>query len=61
MCHDHKFIFQAFHLDHEVKNYPMKERTTKEMEDLHRVQQMRKIEKADCTVSDPSAQFVVYV
>lgn len=40
---------KAFHLDHEVKNYPMKERTTKEMEDLHRVQQMRKIEKADCT------------
>ncbi|KAM3862960.1 cilia- and flagella-associated protein 43-like [Diretmus argenteus] len=38
---------KAFHSEHEVKNYPMKERSEKELEDLLRVQTMRKIEQAD--------------
>ncbi|XP_023698358.2 cilia- and flagella-associated protein 43 isoform X1 [Paramormyrops kingsleyae] len=38
---------KAFHSDHEVKNYPMKERTQKELEDLRRVQCMRAIEQAE--------------
>ncbi|XP_026164299.1 cilia- and flagella-associated protein 43 isoform X5 [Mastacembelus armatus] len=42
---------KAFHSKHEVKNYPLKERTEKEVEDLHRVQNMRKLEKAACHVS----------
>ncbi|XP_070772213.1 cilia- and flagella-associated protein 43 [Enoplosus armatus] len=42
---------KAFHSDHEVKNYPLKERTEKEEEDLRRVQNMRKFEKAACTQS----------
>ncbi|XP_076829896.1 cilia- and flagella-associated protein 43 isoform X2 [Brachyhypopomus gauderio] len=36
---------KAFHTEHEVKNYPMKERTAKELEDLHRVETIRKIEQ----------------
>ncbi|XP_042358212.1 cilia- and flagella-associated protein 43 [Plectropomus leopardus] len=42
---------KAFHSEHEVKNYPLKERTEKEVEDLRRVQNMRKIEEAACTQS----------
>ncbi|XP_045926905.1 cilia- and flagella-associated protein 43 isoform X2 [Micropterus dolomieu] len=42
---------KAFHSEHEVKNYPLKERTEKDMEDLRRVQNMRKLEKAACTSS----------
>ncbi|XP_029926952.1 cilia- and flagella-associated protein 43 [Myripristis murdjan] len=37
---------RAFYSDHKVKNYPMRERTEKELEELLRVQNMRKIEKA---------------
>ena len=44
-------VSQAFHSDHEVKNYPMKERTQKELEELERVQCIRKIENTDCNVS----------
>ncbi|XP_038127693.1 cilia- and flagella-associated protein 43-like [Cyprinodon tularosa] len=36
----------AFHSEMEVKNYPLKERTEKELEDLHRVQNIRKNEMA---------------
>ncbi|XP_049456039.1 cilia- and flagella-associated protein 43 isoform X1 [Epinephelus fuscoguttatus] len=42
---------KAFHSDHEVKNYPLKERTGKELEDLRRVQNTRKTEEAACTQS----------
>ncbi|XP_018552334.1 LOW QUALITY PROTEIN: cilia- and flagella-associated protein 43 [Lates calcarifer] len=42
---------KAFHSEHEVKNYPLKERTEKEVEELRRVQNMRKFEKAACTQS----------
>ncbi|KAJ0067028.1 hypothetical protein NL108_007826, partial [Boleophthalmus pectinirostris] len=42
---------KGFHSDYEVKNYPLKERTKQELEDLRCVEQMRKIEKAQCTVS----------
>ncbi|XP_055758385.1 cilia- and flagella-associated protein 43 isoform X1 [Salvelinus fontinalis] len=38
---------KAFHTEHEVKNYPMKERTQQELDELHRVESMRKIERAD--------------
>ncbi|XP_062319806.1 cilia- and flagella-associated protein 43 [Osmerus eperlanus] len=41
---------KAFHSDHEVKNYPMKERTQKELEELERVQCIRKIENTDCNL-----------
>lgn len=50
------FCTQAFHSEHEVKNYPLKERTQKEMEELHRVQTMRKFEMAACTVSNTGPQ-----
>ncbi|XP_035519235.1 cilia- and flagella-associated protein 43 [Morone saxatilis] len=43
---------KAFHSEHEVKNYPLKERTEKEVEDLRRVQNMRKFEMAACTQSN---------
>ncbi|XP_037639094.1 cilia- and flagella-associated protein 43 isoform X1 [Sebastes umbrosus] len=42
---------KAFHSEHEVKNYPLKDRTEKEVEDLCRVQNMRKLEMAACTQS----------
>ncbi|KAK2824393.1 hypothetical protein Q5P01_021568 [Channa striata] len=37
---------KAFHSEQEVKNYTLKERSEKEVDDLHRVQTIRKIEKA---------------
>ncbi|XP_047190802.1 cilia- and flagella-associated protein 43 isoform X3 [Scophthalmus maximus] len=40
---------KGFHCEHEVKNYPLKERTEKEVEELQRVQNMRKIEMAAST------------
>ncbi|XP_073337399.1 cilia- and flagella-associated protein 43 [Pagrus major] len=43
---------KAFHSEHEVKNYPLKEQTEKEVEDLRRVQKMRKLEEAACTQSN---------
>ncbi|KAK9541448.1 hypothetical protein VZT92_001490 [Zoarces viviparus] len=42
---------KAFYSEQQVRNYPLKERTDKEVEDLHRVQNMRKIEMAACTQS----------
>ncbi|XP_029106891.1 cilia- and flagella-associated protein 43 isoform X2 [Scleropages formosus] len=41
---------KAFHSDHEVMNYPMKERTEKELENLQRVQRMRAIEQMDHSI-----------
>nr|XP_015203067.1 PREDICTED: cilia- and flagella-associated protein 43 [Lepisosteus oculatus] len=41
---------KAFHTEHEVKNYPMKERTPKEVEELERVLCLRKIEQADLSI-----------
>ncbi|KAM4607453.1 cilia- and flagella-associated protein 43 [Polymixia lowei] len=41
---------KAFHSEHEVKNYPMKERTEKELGDCLRVQSIRKIEKTDSII-----------
>ncbi|XP_051508041.1 cilia- and flagella-associated protein 43 [Myxocyprinus asiaticus] len=38
---------KAFHSEYEVKNYPMKERTEKELEELCRIETMRQIEQAD--------------
>uniref|UniRef100_UPI003AAA87D7 cilia- and flagella-associated protein 43 n=1 Tax=Centroberyx gerrardi TaxID=166262 RepID=UPI003AAA87D7 len=38
---------KAFQSEHEVKNYPMRERTEKELEELLRVQSLRKTEEAD--------------
>ncbi|XP_059215696.1 cilia- and flagella-associated protein 43 isoform X2 [Centropristis striata] len=43
---------KAFHSEHEVKNYPLKEKTEKEVEELCKIQNMRKFEKAACTQSD---------
>ncbi|XP_043110587.1 cilia- and flagella-associated protein 43 [Puntigrus tetrazona] len=36
---------KAFHSENEVKNYPMKERTEKELEELQRIETMRQIEQ----------------
>ncbi|XP_063047759.1 cilia- and flagella-associated protein 43 isoform X2 [Engraulis encrasicolus] len=38
---------KAFHSSYEVKNYPMRDRTQKELEELQRVENIRKIELAD--------------
>ncbi|XP_072534295.1 cilia- and flagella-associated protein 43 isoform X2 [Salminus brasiliensis] len=38
---------KAFHTEYEVKNYPMKERTAKELEELHRVETIRQIEQSN--------------
>ncbi|XP_068597731.1 cilia- and flagella-associated protein 43 [Brachionichthys hirsutus] len=43
---------KGFHSEQEVKNYPLKQRTKKEMDNLHQVEKIRKIEKAAC-MSDP--------
>ncbi|KAK7904789.1 hypothetical protein WMY93_017396 [Mugilogobius chulae] len=48
----------AFHSDHEVKNYPLKERTKLELDDLRRVEEMGKIEKAQCTNREQESQRV---
>nr|XP_040034407.1 cilia- and flagella-associated protein 43 isoform X2 [Gasterosteus aculeatus aculeatus] len=42
---------KAFHSEQQVKNYPLKEQTDKEVEDLRRVHNMRNIEKAASTQS----------
>ncbi|XP_031694958.1 cilia- and flagella-associated protein 43 [Anarrhichthys ocellatus] len=53
-CWDSKTVkgkaTKAFYSKQQVRNYPLKERTDKEVEDLHRVQNMRKIEMAACTL-----------
>ncbi|KAK3573510.1 hypothetical protein QTP86_026032 [Hemibagrus guttatus] len=38
---------KAFHSGCEVENFPMKERTAEELEELHRVEAIREMEKAD--------------
>ncbi|KAM9804149.1 LOW QUALITY PROTEIN: cilia- and flagella-associated protein 43 [Neosynchiropus ocellatus] len=38
---------RAFHSDHEVKNFPLTERTTKQLEDLRRAEHVRMLEKAE--------------
>ncbi|KAL4625031.1 cilia- and flagella-associated protein 43 [Arapaima gigas] len=43
---------KAFHSDHKVMNYPMRERTQKELEDLQRVQRIRAIEQADRSIQN---------
>ncbi|XP_056617541.1 LOW QUALITY PROTEIN: cilia- and flagella-associated protein 43 [Triplophysa dalaica] len=43
---------KAFHSNYEVKNYPMKERTEEELNELHRVETMRQIEQADSQLQD---------
>lgn len=45
------FLSQAFHSEPIVQNYPLHERTQNELEDLRRVQNMRKLDEAECTVS----------
>ncbi|XP_069394770.1 cilia- and flagella-associated protein 43 isoform X2 [Paralichthys olivaceus] len=40
---------KSFHSEHEVKNYPLEERSEKEVEELRRVENIRKIEMAACT------------
>ncbi|XP_042289784.1 cilia- and flagella-associated protein 43 isoform X1 [Thunnus maccoyii] len=47
---------KAFHSEHEVKNYLLKERSEKELEDLHRVEIMRTMEKAACTLQQISPE-----
>ncbi|CAM9346974.1 unnamed protein product, partial [Lampetra planeri] len=42
---------KAFYSDREVRNYPMRERTERELEDLRRVENIRVLEKAVCAVS----------
>ncbi|XP_078480939.1 cilia- and flagella-associated protein 43-like, partial [Lampetra planeri] len=39
---------KAFYSDREVRNYPMRERTERELEDLRRVENIRVLEKAVC-------------
>ncbi|XP_023144342.2 cilia- and flagella-associated protein 43 isoform X1 [Amphiprion ocellaris] len=41
---------KAFHSEIEVQNFPLKEHTEKELEDLRRVENIRKLEKAACTL-----------
>nr|XP_019944828.1 PREDICTED: cilia- and flagella-associated protein 43 [Paralichthys olivaceus] len=43
---------KSFHSEHEVKNYPLEERSEKEVEELRRVENIRKIEMAACTQCD---------
>ncbi|XP_062257078.1 cilia- and flagella-associated protein 43 isoform X2 [Platichthys flesus] len=42
---------KAFHSEQEVKNYPLKERTEKEVKELRKVENIRKIEMAACNKS----------
>ncbi|KFP30841.1 WD repeat-containing protein 96, partial [Colius striatus] len=41
---------KCFHMAHEVKNYPLKERSQEELETLEKVLQLKKIETADLKV-----------
>ncbi|XP_051815918.1 cilia- and flagella-associated protein 43 isoform X3 [Acanthochromis polyacanthus] len=41
---------KAFHSEIEVQNFPLKEYTEKELENLRRVENIRKLEKAACTL-----------
>ncbi|XP_697139.4 cilia- and flagella-associated protein 43 [Danio rerio] len=43
---------KAFHSENEVKNYPMKERTAKELEELRMVENMRQIEQEDSQLQE---------
>lgn len=46
---------QGFCSKHEVKNYPLRERTEKQVKELNRVQNIRRIEMAASTVSTTQA------
>ncbi|XP_016149573.1 cilia- and flagella-associated protein 43-like [Sinocyclocheilus grahami] len=43
---------KAFHSENEVKNYPMKERTEKELEELQRIETMRQIEQENSQLQE---------
>ncbi|TRY55422.1 hypothetical protein DNTS_034432 [Danionella cerebrum] len=43
---------KAFHSENEVRNYPMKERTKQETEELRRVESMRQIEQTDSQLQE---------
>ncbi|XP_066549969.1 cilia- and flagella-associated protein 43 [Amia ocellicauda] len=47
---------KAFHQEDEVKNYPMKERTQREMEELERVKTLRRIEQADLSIVEDESK-----
>ncbi|XP_033885994.1 cilia- and flagella-associated protein 43 isoform X1 [Acipenser ruthenus] len=48
---------KAFCSEYEVKNYPMKERTQKETEELVRISRLRKIEMADLQIRKEITEF----
>lgn len=54
------FPLQAFYSELAVQNFPLRERTAEECEDLRRVQSIRKVEKAASTVSKVSALYSDY-
>ncbi|XP_029962541.1 cilia- and flagella-associated protein 43 [Salarias fasciatus] len=45
-------VIKAFHSDLKVQNYPLRERTQKELEELRRVENIGKLEMAAATLSD---------
>ncbi|XP_036430574.1 cilia- and flagella-associated protein 43 [Colossoma macropomum] len=47
---------KAFHSEYEVKNYPMKERSAKELEELQRVETIRNIEQAESNLQQESLE-----
>ncbi|KAK3553990.1 hypothetical protein QTP70_019031 [Hemibagrus guttatus] len=51
---------KAFHSGCEVENFPMKERTAEELEELHRVEAIREMEKADTSVCSSYVSSVVF-
>ncbi|XP_041921632.1 cilia- and flagella-associated protein 43 isoform X2 [Alosa sapidissima] len=52
---------KAFHSSYEVKNYPMKERTQTELDELLRVENMRKIELADSNLQQEILEHKAHV
>ncbi|KAG7333960.1 hypothetical protein KOW79_002367 [Hemibagrus wyckioides] len=44
-------VIKAFHSGCEVENFPMNERTVKELEELSRVEAIREMEKADTSAT----------
>ncbi|XP_022540288.2 cilia- and flagella-associated protein 43 isoform X1 [Astyanax mexicanus] len=47
---------KAFHSEHEVQNYPMKERTAKELEELHRVETIRQTELSESNLQQETSE-----
>ncbi|XP_017552052.1 cilia- and flagella-associated protein 43 isoform X1 [Pygocentrus nattereri] len=47
---------KAFHSEYEVKNYPMKERPAKELEELQRVETIRNIEQAESNLQQENLE-----